>query len=119
MHLPTDWQLPVTFRVKERQERTERPYTKERFKQGENMDSLHSLQDMSVENLSADDVSAALRQIISAPAFRPRNPHLSATEVAAILRGQWPNKPVFTPYAFTHHGYSQGRSASAGKHNPG
>ena len=66
---------------------------------------------MSVENLSPGEVSAALRQIVSAPAFRQNNPGLSAAEISAIPNGVWPSSPVFTPYSFTHHGYSQSKHA--------
>src|SRR2546421_6752880 len=62
---------------------------------------------MAVESLSTEEISAALRQIVSAPAFRQNNPGLSPAEISAILNGVWPSSPVFTPYAHTHHGYSQ------------
>lgn len=65
---------------------------------------------MAVERLPRPVLDAALQQIVSAPGFRPANPHLSAQQVAAIARGQWPQEPVFTPYANTHHGYSQSQS---------
>jgi hypothetical protein len=65
---------------------------------------------MSVSRLSAADLSAAVRQLTAAPGFGPANPHLSAAEVAAIATGVWPAGPVFTPYAITHHGYSQSKN---------
>lgn len=64
---------------------------------------------MSVHLLSAADVQAAIRQLVENPNFRAANRHLSAMEARAILGGQWPQKPVFTPYASTHHGYSQSK----------
>jgi len=64
---------------------------------------------MSVEKLSTEEISAALRQIMSAPAFQQNNPGLSPAEISAILNGIWPSSPVFTPYAYTHHGYSQSK----------
>ncbi len=62
---------------------------------------------MAVETLARAELEAALRQITSSAGFRPANQHLSGQQIAAIALGQWPNVPVFTPYAITHHGYSQ------------
>jgi len=62
---------------------------------------------MSVSSLSDADLASAIRQIVAAPGFAPANPHLSVAQRQAIASGQWPNEPVFTPYAVTHHGYSQ------------
>lgn len=64
---------------------------------------------MSVQGLSAQQLRAAIHQILSSPGFGPANPHLSAAEIAAIDHGTWPAKPVFTPYAITHHDYSQSK----------
>jgi hypothetical protein len=64
---------------------------------------------MSVNTLGPAALAAALRQIVNAPGFAAANPHLSAATAAAITLGQWPNTPVFTPYAITHHGYSQSK----------
>lgn len=64
---------------------------------------------MSVSGLSAQQLSAAVAQLVSSPGFGPANPHLTAAEVAAIAAGAWPDGPVFTPYAITHHGYSQSK----------
>jgi hypothetical protein len=64
---------------------------------------------MAVESLSAAQLSAAIRQLVSSPGFGPANPHLSLAEISAIPNGTWPQKPVFTPYAITHHGYSQSK----------
>ena len=66
---------------------------------------------MSVHDLSAAQLRAAILQLVSSPGFGPNNPQLSAAETAAIRTGVWPaKKPVFTPYAITHHGYSQSKS---------
>jgi hypothetical protein len=71
---------------------------------------------MSVQSLSAGAVASAVRQIVNAPNFRSANSHLSAAEVDAIVTRQWPLKPVFTPYAITHHGYSQSQFPPAMVH---
>jgi len=63
---------------------------------------------MSVESLTAAQLHAAVAQITSAPNFAAANPHLSALEIVNIRQSVWPRqKPVFTPYAVTHSGYSQ------------
>jgi hypothetical protein len=62
---------------------------------------------MSVGNLSPAQLRAAMQQLVSSPGFGLANHHLSAAEISAIPNGTWPQRPVFTPYAITHHGYSQ------------
>lgn len=64
---------------------------------------------MAVESLSRAALDAALVQLTASEGFRPANRHLSAAQIAGIAVGQWPNVPVFTPYANTHHGYSQSK----------
>jgi len=71
---------------------------------------------MSVENLSAEQLRAAIRRLLSSPGFGPANAHLSAAEISAIPNGTWPPKPVFTPYAITHHGYSQSKLTPSPRH---
>jgi hypothetical protein len=67
---------------------------------------------MSVFNLSIQDLQNAVRQLVATPGFRPANTHLTATEINSIGAGVWPvDKPVFTPYACTHHGYSQSKTS--------
>jgi len=65
---------------------------------------------MSVNNLSAPVLRASLGQIVDAPGFVAANPHLSAQQRAGIRQNNWPACPVFTPYAITHHGYSQSKN---------
>ena len=65
---------------------------------------------MSVANLSVAQCHSAVHQTIANSNFRTSNPHLSATEVAALQHTPpaWPaTKPVFSPFASTHDGYSQ------------
>jgi len=64
---------------------------------------------MSVHTLSAPVLRASLGQIVDAPGFAAANPHLSAQQTAGIRHNNWPACPVFTPYAITHHGYSQSK----------
>lgn len=64
---------------------------------------------MAVHSLSPAARSAAIKQVVDSAGFGPANPHLSAAATIAITNGQWPNEPVFTPYAITHHGYSQSK----------
>lgn len=64
---------------------------------------------MSVQSLTAVQVQAAVYQILDTPKFRPLNPHLTAAEIAGIRAGVWPLlKPVFSPYANNHDGYTSG-----------
>ena len=66
---------------------------------------------MAVESLSPAELHAGIRQLISAPQFAIRNPHLGEDDMAGLLSNPliWPTSPVFSPYATTHHGYSQTR----------
>lgn len=64
---------------------------------------------MSVESLSQVQCWEAVSQMATSRRFRENNMHLSELENAALLEAppRWPNKPVFSPYAPTHDGYSQ------------
>ncbi|KAK4908286.1 hypothetical protein LTR66_017577 [Elasticomyces elasticus] len=66
---------------------------------------------MSVNSLVPDELRAAVAQIVNSSRFVAANPHLTKGEVASIQRDlDWPAlKPVFSPFAQTHDGYSQVR----------
>ncbi|KAL7749756.1 hypothetical protein RI367_004986 [Sorochytrium milnesiophthora] len=64
---------------------------------------------MSVNQLTLAQLDEALHRIVWHPNFVPVNAHLTDDEIAN-LRAQvrvWPRKPVLTPFAHTHSGYSQ------------
>ena len=65
---------------------------------------------MSVQALSEAQLGACLAQMVSNANFRDANPHLTGAQIRDIGRGVWPATPVFSPYAATHHGYSQSKS---------
>jgi hypothetical protein len=56
---------------------------------------------MAIESLNQAQLTAAMQQLLSTPNFSTANPHLDAANKAAVSAGQWPNRPVFTPYALT------------------
>jgi len=57
---------------------------------------------------SQSQLRQAVKQIISNANFREVNRHLTDAEFQALDTDQiWPQKPVFSPYAKTHDGYSQ------------
>lgn len=56
-----------------------------------------------------------MTQIFASQNFWTVNSHIPVDERAGVLnnvlyRGQWPDKPIFSPYAKTHDGYSQGKN---------
>lgn len=67
---------------------------------------------MSVLELSPEQLILGLVQLTTSPKFFGNNSHLTPEELAGMLLDPplWPTKPVFTPYALTHHGYSQSKS---------
>lgn len=64
-----------------------------------------------VNNLNFGDCRAAVQQVFNSANFVRYNPHLSPAERFALTQDpvRWPLKPVFSPFATTHHGYSQVR----------
>lgn len=64
---------------------------------------------MAAERLSNAELKGAIRQIINSAAFVANNSHLTSAELSRLRADppQWPLPPVFTPFALTHHGYSQ------------
>jgi hypothetical protein len=75
-----------------------------------NPETLQQTSTMSVQALSAEQARVIQAQIFCNSNFRTANSHLTPAELTALLtRTVWPDKPVFSPYARTHHGYSQGK----------
>jgi hypothetical protein len=76
--------------------------------------------------LSRAQLNQAVQQIIDSRHFWARNSHIQITERARvraeIIQGQWPDFPVFSPYAATHDGYSQSKFTviilSSSSHSP-
>lgn len=62
---------------------------------------------MSVSLLSHQECIDAVTVMCNSGTFRSSNPHLSEQQIFNIKRNQWPNLPVYSPYAITHDGYSQ------------
>ena len=52
---------------------------------------------------------AAIQQTVSSPGFDAKGPHLASVEERGLRRKpvEWPEKPVFSPYATTHDHCSQ------------
>ncbi|KAF3160237.1 hypothetical protein TWF788_003192 [Orbilia oligospora] len=71
---------------------------------------------MPKQTFTASQLYGAVKQIFDAPNFEITNPHLTEEEVANLrLNINWPNKPVYSPYATTKaKGYSQIRSVHLG-----
>lgn len=70
----------------------------------------HNSDTMSVSQLTLPQCVQAVHQCIQSRDFRLHNPHLSPAELQALASNPpvWPGtKPVFSPYATTHDGYSQ------------
>jgi len=66
--------------------------------------------DANPNTLSANQLTEAVKQILNSRGFDNANPHLTSAEINRLRRDlEWPSlKPVFSPYAVTHNGYSQG-----------
>ena len=64
---------------------------------------------MSVRDLTAAQCIQAVHQCINSRDFRHHNPHLTPVDLQLLTSTPpiWPGKPVFSPYAMTHDGYSQ------------
>lgn len=64
---------------------------------------------MSIASLSAADLEDAIHRLVKHKNFDLRNQHLSRDQRSRLLASppDWPHRPVFSPYAMTHHGYSQ------------
>ena len=69
----------------------------------------HAIMVGNVNNLSLRECHLALQQCFSGTQFRQNNPHLNHHEIRSLQSDpiSWPVKPVFSPYAQTHDGYSQ------------
>lgn len=66
-----------------------------------------------LNNLTQQQLTVAVQQIIESPKFWVNNEHIPV-EIRRqtkqdILKGKWGPAPIFSPYAATHDGYSQGR----------
>lgn len=68
---------------------------------------------MSVEILPLEVLQLALSRLVRSSRFLEKNGHLSSDELTGLLSSLiiWPKSPVFSPYATTHDGYSQGLSS--------
>ena len=60
-------------------------------------------------NLTKAKAMLAVAQLTHSDTFDRKNPHLSEAQILAIRRGEWPDLPVFSPYAQTKSGYSQSK----------
>ena len=67
---------------------------------------------MSVNQLSEQQKLAAVKQLVNSATFKAANPHLSSDQLKRLQDSlDWPSqKPVYSPYAKTHDGYSQSKS---------
>lgn len=67
-----------------------------------------------LNNLTRVQLTKAVRQIVDSVKFWDKNSHVPYQHQAhlrsEILVGRWPDFPLFSPYAITHDGYSQGMS---------
>jgi hypothetical protein len=65
----------------------------------------------SINNLTAEQVTIAINQIISSEEFQTKNQHITQEEMYRLQQTprQWPEKPVFHPYKPSHDGYGQGK----------
>lgn len=67
-----------------------------------------------LNSMSAAQYRAARVQITSSPGFWRRNDHipLAARQgiIMGIINNQWPQAPIFSPYAYTHDYYSKSKS---------
>lgn len=65
-----------------------------------------------LNGLTRPQLTSAVQQIIDSPKFWEKNSHVEVMNRlrirSEILEGRWPDYPVFSPYAATHDGYSQG-----------
>jgi hypothetical protein len=67
-----------------------------------------------LNNFSLQQLSQAVGQIVSADKFWLANSHVPVAERARVRQNviehrQWPDYPLFSPYAKTHDGYSQSK----------
>lgn len=64
---------------------------------------------MSVDSLGPQDIEDAIHRLAAHKNFERANPHLTLAHRMGILASPpvWPRCPVFSPYAATHHGYTQ------------
>jgi hypothetical protein len=66
-----------------------------------------------LNNLTSQQVTEAVQQIIDSRKFWEKNSHVAVNDRhrirSEILAGRWPSFPMFSPYAATHDGYSQGK----------
>lgn len=66
-----------------------------------------------LNSLNRQQLTSAVQQIVDSQKFWDKNSHVGITNRAyvrsEILAGRWPEYPVFSPYAATHDGYSQGK----------
>jgi hypothetical protein len=69
-----------------------------------------------LDNLTQQQLTEAVQQIVDSPKFWVNNGHIPV-EIRRqtkedILKGKWGPAPIFSPYAATHDGYSQGGYSS-------
>ena len=66
-----------------------------------------------LNSLTRNQLTEAVRQIINHAKFSECNGHVPVADRptlrARILSGNWPDYPIFSPYAKTHDGYSQSK----------
>jgi len=67
-----------------------------------------------LNSLAPSALTTAVKQILDNDNFWKVNAHVEVSArrqvTQRILQGNWPDFPVFSPYAKTHDGYSQGKS---------
>jgi hypothetical protein len=71
-----------------------------------------------LNNFTFQELSQAIGQIFDNRHFWTVNAHVPVADRAQVRRNiiqnrQWPSYPLFSPYASTHDGYSQGESLSS------
>ncbi len=68
-----------------------------------------------LNSMSRAQLTQAVRQVLDSKNFWDRNHHVPVNQRQAvrgnILNGNWPNYPIFSPYAATHDGYSQSKES--------
>ncbi|KAK9326692.1 hypothetical protein V1520DRAFT_350767 [Lipomyces starkeyi] len=64
---------------------------------------------MSVHSLDIGDIIDSIHRLVKSDAFIKANSHLTSSDICNLLQSPpvWPHSPVFSPFATTHHGYSQ------------
>jgi hypothetical protein len=69
-----------------------------------------------LNNLTKKELTESVQQILDSTEFWANNGHIPAEMRSQtredILQGKWGPAPIFSPYATTHDGYSQGASNS-------